>query len=668
MVKTPRILEANVPPTLEKTITNRKGIVVPKDNTIVYGFGNHIGSVQLYVKTINDERESMNKPKLSTDEQNSLMMENCSYLVFTEDNIAIRPPVDMKNSDVVLDSDEILQASGIPREKIKFLQASNPILINAMLRNGSWWRLAQAPITEKEEKKLFANSRTNLFSHVVYNYNMETGTKWLTYDNFRKLEKLSDSDLVVCMREIAVHSNSTNAQKKPEIAFFMADQKKLSSQDLRILKTLEEQDARQAYNQLLKKFQNAVLDKYRVDDEKNIEWKKAMLLTLTRTGKKEFDEIPKDDCMSLGSEYFMKLRWLPGAKIQEGVLVRDPIYDQINKETGKCALEEICNGHGDIVMGIIEDKFREKQKNLRSINIATVVSPLSERANNGKYNHGTDGADRRGVYLVVMEQKGRKKLTKKIVRLQKQDITTFLDRGFELGEAHLMAEQYSQYILDRNFACGELGMEILPIIPGSVSETYKGKNDKYKNKKITTTYFERDYIPGIATSKISEKKFKNKKFVENFFYQLGTQAAVNLAIGRTDKTGKVLFDDGDEILVKDKLIVADMTGTFQDYKSPLESFISSYASPILKRKEIIPYLNQAVESYTSGFSNQLLSLQQHYYCNFMSMENLPFKSRENNSEFNLQEKWIPTLRRLGGADANALTQKLREEILNELAK
>ena len=133
---------------------------------------------------------------------------------------------------------------------------------------------------------------------------------------------------------------------------------------------------------------------------------------------------------------------------------------------------------------------------------------------------------------------------------------------------------------------------------------------------------------------------------------MGKQAALNIAIGRVDRNKKVLFDDSDEILYKKKIIFSDMTGAFRDCESPFEDFIAEYAKPIVTRKSFISDIDAAIDSYSNGFFEGFLSLQQHYYCNIEAMEKLPFKSRNNIDEFNLQKKWILALNRLGNEDVN----------------
>ena len=60
-------------------------------------------------------------------------------------------------------------------------------------------------------------------------------------------------------------------------------------------------------------------------------------------------------------------------------------------------------------------------------------------------------------------------------------------------------------------------------------------------------------------------------------------------MGRCDLRSVPLFDDGDEVMTADSrgmpadVIVADHTGTFNDYASPLAEFAAKYALPVTRR-------------------------------------------------------------------------------------
>jgi len=68
---------------------------------------------------------------------------------------------------------------------------------------------------------------------------------------------------------------------------------------------------------------------------------------------------------------------------------------------------------------------------------------------------------------------------------------------------------------------------------------------------------------------------------------LGQAAAHNLIVGRCNSQGRVVFDDGDEVVVTGaaglpvEIVVADQTGTFADYRTDLEHFAAEYAEVVI---------------------------------------------------------------------------------------
>ena len=65
---------------------------------------------------------------------------------------------------------------------------------------------------------------------------------------------------------------------------------------------------------------------------------------------------------------------------------------------------------------------------------------------------------------------------------------------------------------------------------------------------IWSTYFQRDYIRGIASDKIPACRFEDPAYALQFARLLGRAAAPNMIVGRCDLNGQVLFDDGDEVV------------------------------------------------------------------------------------------------------------------------
>ena len=110
---------------------------------------------------------------------------------------------------------------------------------------------------------------------------------------------------------------------------------------------------------------------------------------------------------------------------------------------------------------------------------------------------------------------------------------------------------------------------------------------------IWSPYFERDYIRGMATDKIPPQRLADAAFASRLARLLGQAAAPNMIVGRCDLQGRVVFDDGDEVVIENEaglpveIVVADQTGTFADYRTDLEHFAAEYAEPVNRRLPLL---------------------------------------------------------------------------------
>ena len=99
-----------------------------------------------------------------------------------------------------------------------------------------------------------------------------------------------------------------------------------------------------------------------------------------------------------------------------------------------------------------------------------------------------------------------------------------------------------------------------------------------------------------------------RSFSLEFARLLGLAAAPNIIVGRCDEVEeKVLFDDGDEVVIVDargmpvEIKVADQTGTFVDYLKPLQDSAAAYADPVNRRIEYLPDPEGFARAYLEAF-------------------------------------------------------------------
>ncbi len=375
--------------------------------------------------------------------------------------------------------------------------------------------------------------------------------------------------------------------------------------------------------------------------------------------------VQQETRMGLGSEYDMQINWLPGAEIVEGELIVDP-----------CSEEPVLPLDGQGPRGRWDEKSRgllfnfvRQYGDLEYVNIGCIAGSLSLTR---------ESYDRREVYIVEIKPRDQAEEIVKILRKQKYDVDVHLDRGKNLLQAMLEAEDYTDFVLDRRLGCRQLGMNLTPRITAhKIRETYQNRDRENHGIAIWSTYFEREYVAGIATDKIPRSRFENDQYAVRFARLLGWAAAPNMIVGRCEvdepkKTvKKVIFDDGDEVVQEDaerlpeKIVVVDQMGTFREYKLPLIAFAEAYAKPVNSRVQWEPRsLRCPVEfanAYLDAFLGRFTQIQQEYFRRKRAFDSL-FRHQRRDPEGNFRYRWEMVLKRLQETDARSLTDAIRKHI------
>ncbi len=352
--------------------------------------------------------------------------------------------------------------------------------------------------------------------------------------------------------------------------------------------------------------------------------------------------------MGLCPELRMHIKWLPGAYMEKGTIC---IFDHIFKKKEKDGndLEELCD---DNVKGFI-DNFQNEYSNIEYVNIGKLVQSISKRK-------GMPG--RREVYIAEIKIPNRKKEIVKMIRMQKFGVRENIEKGMDKEEAQKKAEQDIGFALDCHLGCQQMGMNVIPIRTGKIAEKYNGD-------VVNSAYFERNYIDGTATDKIPPDRFRNKEYSLVFFDLLGKAAASNLIINRSYKKD-VLFDDGDEYIVEDKngmpkdLIVAEVTGAFNNHEKALEDYISQYANAVNKRINFMKKdnIDEAVSHYLDSFVLAFNSIKESYVLHSDAFD-IRFTSR-NIKRKSIPRRWKNVLKRMDRAEP----KKLRDVIYSYIKK
>jgi hypothetical protein len=625
-------------------LVSRIATAFPRHDALVTLPGIHVTQRQAFVEHLNRQRMREGKgplPRQEADFEWSYAVD----LIIEADALLIRP--DPVNMPLAFRADEMLQRL-VPKHRVRFLGVLNEKVRDAIKRRGELWRITPLPKTPEEMREMIEGSRIGIGAREIYYYSTLTGVRYLSCQQFEELGLLDDAQLRAQLVEVQQYLGRRNAAGYPELAFFPAEsgltRADLSRLDFSAMDSLE---LRSAFERLREKCLASVPPQLRRDDIESVEWRNTLVAALM--GRQD-DLVTEESLLGLSPEFFMQIEWLPGGRIEEGEIVFDT------------ALEGEAPTETDAAAGRLRDEkprkfifnFVREHGDLEYVNIGRVIGSLSQRP----AFHG-----RRGVYVAAVKQRQSVDELISVIRMQKQGVREYLDEGYTLLESMIRAEEYTEYILDRRLGCRQLGMNL------PVRVTAKRMSEKYaaadgKAFPIWTPYFEREYIRGIATDKIPPYRFESDEFSLESARLLGLAAAPNLIVGRCDLRGIPLFDDGDEVMVADSrgmpadIVVADHTGTFNDYATPLAEFTPKYALPVTRRAGFLPDAARFAAAYLEAFEKRLTRIQEDYRRRRRAYDSL-FVHLPGQEPGSFAYRWRRALARLDETDPHALREMIR---------
>jgi hypothetical protein len=629
-------------------LKSRIATIFPFANTIVTLPGIHATQRLAYLDWVRQQRQELGLALLTREEEAG-ECHNSADLIMEDDAILIRPdPDDMA---VVFRADELLQQL-VPKHRVRFLLVRNEKVRTAIKQRGECWRISGLPKTPDEMRQMIAASKIAIRGGELYYYSKATGTRFVSYEGFAQLGTLNEAALRQHLAEIREFSAGINRQGRPEVAFFMVSDG-FGKADFAPcdFATLDAAALPAVYETLRQKFHDAVAPEFRHDDLNQLEWRNRMCAALMGEDEKTASE---ESLLELSSEFFMQIEWLPGGRIEEGELIFDTAFD-LAEETGAASLRRLCD---DKCRGFIFNFVREFG-DLEYVNIGRVTGSLSHRATM---------PGRRDVYIAQIKQQGIKDEIVKIIRMQKWGIREHLAEGKRLLDAIVQSEEYTEYILDRRLGCRQLGMN-LPAHTAAkrISERYAGPRRDLPSALIWSPYFERDYIRGMASDKIPPQRLADPAFATRLARLLGHAAAPNAIVGRCDLQGRVVFDDGDEVVIENDaglpvdIVVADQMGTFNDYQTDLEHFAAAYADPVNSRLSLLPDPEQFAAFYLDAFVARFLKIQLEYRKRKRAFDTL-FKHRPRDEAGSFAYRWECVLDRLRRTEPQSLGNLIRSHM------
>ena len=601
---------------------------------------------------LNARRAEADQPPLSPEEEEALFAESVD-LIFEPECILIRP--NPERMDLAFAADELLQELTSKRN-IKFLSVADYGVREAIKQRGECWRLSAVPKTRAGKRQLVLNSKVAIRGLPIYYYNRLTGTRWLTFQEFAALGELEPAALASHLQEIADHAICRNRLGRPEVDFFAADMRRFGSRHFSgvAFEKLPLDDLRREFTTLRDHFSSAVHEAFRHDGCDNKAWSERILGTLFLDGSETQTE---QILGGLSPEFFMQVEWLPGGRFEEGEFLIDTIFEEAEHHPHDEELQSLCDPRAK---GIIFNLIRE-YGDLAYINVGRVPESLSlERPQ-------TRG--RRGVYLTEFKLVSQLQPIKRFIRLQKWGVWEHLDEGKDLLQSIQESDDYTDYWLDRRLGCRQLGMNLpYRVVMRRLTETYLGRNDRYPHETIRTTYFERDYLEGIATDKLPAERYEKTGYAPALAWHLGKAAASSMIVGRSLELGQQpVFDDGDEVVHEGtdglpvEILVGDHSGAFGDYLSPLETFAAHYARPINKRDKFLPNAREFARVYLEAFHDQFLHIQGDYRKRRRAFDKL-FQHCRYDQGGSFAYRWECALKRLDQTDADQVVAAIRKYI------
>ena len=604
-----------------------------------------------FIDHLNAQRGANSLAPLTPDDE-QILTNNSVDLIFETDHILIRP--DPERMSLAFAADDLLQTM-VSKRQVGFLSVSDPRVREAIKQRGEYWRLSSIPKDRESKERLVLGSKVGIHGQPIYFYNRLTGTRWLTCDAFQQLDQLEAASLARHLQEIAEHSNRHNRLGRLELEFFAADPGRFGAKDF-AEKQFEQMPRGQLMSEfgvLKSRFQAAVEKAFRQDDLRNKAWSERMVSTLFLEG----NEAETEQLLSgLSPEFFLNIEWLAGGRFEEGEFLLDPLFEEAFSHPESPELQRLCDARAkDIVFNFIRD-----YGDLEYMNLGRVPESLSlDRPQK---------EGRRGVFMAEFKAYGEPEPLRRFLRLQKWGVWEHLDEGKGLLQSMQESDEYTDYWLDRRLGCRQLGMNVCRrFFMRRLTEVYRGKNDLFCGQQIRSTYFERDYVSGIATDKLPLDRYTRPGYALKLAQLIGQAAAAGIIVGRSFDSDRPAFDDGDEIVregddgLPSEVIVGDHSGAFTEYKKPLTTFAADYARPVNARESFVPNPREFAGAYLTALETQFHHTQGDYRKRRRAFDTL-FKHCRYDTGGSFAYRWECVLRRLDQTDPKELLKAIRGHI------
>lgn len=631
----------------EGNLLSRIGTIFFRTSGLVTVRGSHSMQRQLWLSEIKKEQQ------LTKAEEDAELSESVD-LVFTENHVLIRP--DPERMDLAFKADEVLQQF-MSKRRIRFLN-TNSLKVRAALRErGENWRMSRHPISMEDYIDLIERSKVSIGEGAIYYYNRASGTHYVTPASYNEVAKLPAEAYRRQVKEMIDGLGRKNRHGHPEVDLFPVNTSSEVKAAYRAIKVDELSDAelRAAVEKVNTVRRMLMPPELRDESIENPSWRTEMCETLVRTPG-ETSSIDQQLIAGITANFFRQIEWLPGARIVNGEVVFDEVFEEAER-TQDPGLLALCDSR---VKALIFNTMRLFGK-MAYINVGRIANSVRR--------HPVYGYERGKTYIMQSREVGTLQTKVFIIRLQKYGVAERLDEGKDLLQAIQETDEYSDYILDRRLMCRHLGMNLPNRIGfGSFCETYHGENSQYEGTTIHTRYIVREYVPGLKSEKVSVTNLHDVQWANKFAALMGEAAAVDSIVGRrSSETKELMFDKLYETVVLDdkglpkEVKIADHAGTFVNYEHPLIAYVPQYANFARRRKQLVLNYPDFVEAYVEGFRKRLIQVKNAYSARTAVFENL-LKGRPYDTNGSGAYRWACILKRIAEYDPEACADTLKAAI------
>ncbi len=625
---------------LDGSLVSRIGTIFFRTPGLVTRRGVHAMQRMMWIDEVNAARAAEGLPAMTPEEEDEELAESVD-LIFTEEFVLIRP--DPEHMELAFRADDELQAF-VSKRKIRFLNTHSAKVRSALRARGENWCMARSPISQDDMAHLVTSSRVAITGEPIFYYNSATGTRYVTVAGSEVLADLPIAEFRRQAKEAQAMLSRRNRMGHLELDLFPTTTPIEIKQQFKALNIdgLSDDELRAVIRRIDTEWRMTIPAELRDESVDNYEWRNAMCQTLMQ-GPNETSVEERDLIQGISPEFYRQIEWLPGARVDRGEVIFDPLWDEYNR-TRDPELGEICDPRVRNILFNLSRLFGD----IEYVNIGRIVHSLARDP--------IAGSRRGGVYIIQYKEARKPLANLYIIRFQKWGIAEHLDEGKDLLQSILEANDYSDYIMDRRLMCQQLGMN-LPVRVGfgQFTEPYRGTN-QYNGTTVRAFYYIRAYIPGMASDKIPAAKYRNPAFALRFAQLMGEAAAVDLVVGRrSTETKENLFDKNYEVLrlgadgLPARLIVTDHAGSFVNYLHSFEDSVAPYADVVRRRAHLVPDPETFAETYVAAFRKKLEETQSNYRARRRAFDEL-FVHRPFDASGSGAFRWAKTLERLDRCD------------------